>query len=50
MDFPKLTKEDHALRRHLIWGKDGPKMAARDAFQFVQDKARDREQSKKRGK
>lgn len=45
MKFPPLTKQDHALRRKLV-----KKLGPEAAFQFVQDKARDREQSKKRGK
>lgn len=45
MDFPQLNQSDHDLRRKLR-KKLGPK----GAFDFVTDKARDREQSKKRGK
>lgn len=42
MKYPKLTKSDHDLRRHLISGKDGPRMSPRAAFDFVVGKALDR--------
>ncbi len=42
MKYPKLSKQDHDLRRHLISGKDGPRMSPKAAFDFVVGKALDR--------